>query len=449
MPHDAMNLNLWPIDTRRNERGAVEIGGQALDVLAETFGTPLYVFSEAELRDNCRAVRDAFSDAWPRTRVVYAGKAGLNGTLIRILVEEGLGLDVVSGGELALAIAAGVDPAEISFHGNNKGEDELREAVRAGVGKVVVDNLDEIDRLARIAAAEETTVSILIRLNPGVDVHTHHKISTGIVDSKFGFPIQNGQARGAVERALAHESLRVVGYHAHIGSQLFESEAYIDTVDALVGFGAAMRDEFGVEMQHLSPGGGFGIAYLDEDEPKPARYWAGVIAGSVRSACDRHGMPDPVLTIEPGRSIVGPAGVAVYRVGSIKEIPGIRTYVAVDGGMADNIRPSLYDARYTAVVANRDAEGAGEREVAVVGKYCESGDILIERIALPDVAVGDLLAVPACGAYCLPMASNYNGALRPAVILVSPSGARVMKRRETYDDLLRHDPALLLTPASS
>ena len=446
---DSMNMDLWPIDARRNELGEIEIAGQSLPALASEYGTPLYVFSEADLRDNCRTVLEAFTNAWPRTRVVYAGKAGLNGTLIQILLDEGLGLDVVSGGELALALAAGVDPSQISFHGNNKGGDELREAVQAGVGKIVVDNVDEIDRLAGITASLGATTDVLIRLNPGVDVHTHHKISTGIVDSKFGFPIANGQAREAVERVLAYPQLALLGYHAHIGSQLFESEAYIAAIDELVGFAASMRQEHGVEMQHLSPGGGFGIAYLGDESPRPASYWAEVITGGLRDACQRHRMPEPVLTIEPGRSIVGPAGVAVYRVGSIKEIPGVRTYVAVDGGMADNIRPSLYDARYTTVVANRDADVAGDRDVAVVGKYCESGDILIEKISLPDVAVDDLLALPASGAYCLPMASNYNGALRPAVILVSSSGVRVMRMRETYDDLLRHDPVLEMTPAGS
>lgn len=449
MTDDVKNLTLWPMDTRRNERGELEIGGHSISDLADELGTALYVFSEAELRNNCRQVRAAFSHAWPRTRVVYAGKAGMNGTLIRLLIEEGLGLDVVSGGELALALAAGVAPAEISFHGNNKSEDELREAVQAGVGKIVVDNLEEIDRLATIASEQDTTVSVLLRLNPGVDVHTHHKISTGIVDSKFGLPIENGQARDAVSRMLGYPQLRILGYHAHIGSQIFEPDAYVDAIGELVRFGAAMRRDLGVEMRHLSPGGGFGIAYLDGDEPRPASYWADVISGALRDACDRHGMPEPVLTIEPGRSIVGPAGVAVYRVGSIKHIPGVRTYVAVDGGMADNIRPSLYDARYTAVVANRDADVAEDRDVAVVGKYCESGDILIQHISLPDVEVGDLLAIPACGAYCLPMASNYNGALRPAVIMVSPSGVRVMTRRETYGDLLRCDPAIELTPASN
>jgi diaminopimelate decarboxylase len=439
---DSLNQNLWPIDAGRNTRGEVEIAGHALTDLAREYGTPLYVFSEAELRENCRHVLTAFRDAWPATRVVYAGKAGLNGALIQLITDEGLGLDIVSGGELAVALAAGVDPAAISFHGNNKGEDELREAVEAGVGKVIVDNLEEIDRLAAVAESTAATVAVLLRLNPGVDVHTHHKISTGIADSKFGFPIANGQAREAVVRVRAHPALELLGYHAHIGSQLFEPETYDAAIDALVGFGAAMRSELGVEMRHLSPGGGFGIAYLDEDTPKPFTWWAEVIASAVRGACERHGMPPPTLTIEPGRSIVGPACVAVYRVGSVKEIPGLRTYVAVDGGMADNIRPSLYDARYTAVIANREPGEPGRREVAIVGKYCESGDILIERIALPATVTDDLLALPACGAYCLPMASNYNGALRPAVVMVSPAGVRMMRYRETYADLLRHDPIL-------
>lgn len=439
---EPMNHNLWPMDAARNPRGEVEVAGHSLTELAAEYGTPLYVFSEAELRDNCRNIRGAFLDAWPRTRVVYAGKAGLTGTLIQILMEEGLGLDVVSGGELALALAAGAEPAEISFHGNNKGEQELREAVEAGVGKIVVDNLDEIDRLAAIAESLDVTVSLLVRLNPGVDVHTHHKISTGIVDSKFGFPIQNGMGSEAVERITRYPRLNLLGYHAHIGSQLFESDAYIAAIDELVAFAASMKAELGVEMQHLSPGGGFGIAYLDNEEPKPASFWAKVISKALRDACERHGVPEPILTIEPGRSIVGPAGVAVYTVGSVKAIPGVRTYVAVDGGMADNIRPSLYDAGYTASIANRSAQVSGERDVAVVGKYCESGDILIEHISLPDVQVGDIIALPACGAYCLPMASNYNGSLRPAVLLVSPTTVRIMKHRETYDDLLRHDPAL-------
>jgi diaminopimelate decarboxylase len=438
---DSLNPNLWPVDACRTDSGEIAIAGRRLTELVAEYGSPLYVFSEAELRENCGQVLTAFRERWPRSRVVYAGKAGLNGTLIRLVLEEGLGLDVVSGGELAMARAAGVDPAEISFHGNNKDAVELREAVAAGVGKIVLDNLDEIERLAGIAVGLGRVQPVLLRLNPGVDVHTHHKISTGIVDSKFGLPIANGQAREAVERVLAHPELELLGYHAHIGSQVFESDAYVAAIDELVAFGAEMRREYGVEMRHLSPGGGFGIAYLDSDEPRPAAWWAEVVTGAVRDACARNGMPEPVLTIEPGRSIVGPAGVAVYTVGSIKTIPGVRTYVAVDGGMADNIRPSLYEALYTAEIAGR-APGDPTGEVAIVGKYCESGDILIERIAMPAIAVGDLLALPACGAYCLPMASNYNGSLRPTVVMVAEDEVTVMRERETVADLMRHDPVL-------
>lgn len=437
-----MNQTVWPATTRRDATGAIEIEGVTLTSLAEEHGTPLYVFSEREIRDTCRAYRRAFTDLMPQARITYAGKAGISGALLQIVQQEGLGLDVVSGGELAIALAAGIDPEEISFHGNNKGPDELREALVAGVGKIMIDNLDEIERIADIAGGLRVRCKVMLRLNPGVDVHTHRKISTGVADSKFGFPITNGQASEAVIRILARPELDLLGYHAHIGSQLFEPDAYISTIEEIIAFAASVRNQHGVEMRHISPGGGFGIAYLDGQTPQEPSYWASVIAVAVRAACQRFGLAEPILTIEPGRSIVGPAGVALYRVGSIKEIPGVRTYVAVDGGMADNIRPSLYDAEYTATIANRATAVTTASDVAVVGKYCESGDILIERISLPGIAVGDLLAVPGSGAYCLPMASNYNGSLRPAVLLLNDGDVKVMRRRETYRDLFRHDPIL-------
>jgi diaminopimelate decarboxylase len=388
----------------------------------------------------------AFQSAWPRTRVVFAGKAGLNGTLIRLMTDEGLGLDVVSGGELAIALAAGFDPGKISFHGNNKATVELREAVDHGVGKIVVDNLDEVARLADVAASSRTSVDVLLRINPGVDVHTHRKISTGIADSKFGVPIANGQARDVVRQLQQHPELHLRGYHMHLGSQLFDDEAFVAAINEAIEFAADIKRQFGVELEHFSPGGGFGIGYVEgQIAPTPA-YWAQSIATALRDACRRYDVAEPVLTVEPGRSITGPAGIAVYTAGSIKDIPGIRTYVAVDGGMADNIRPSLYDAAYTAVIANRDTTDGPGNEVAVAGRYCESGDILIECVSLPDVSVGDIIAVPASGAYSLPMASNYNGALRPAVVMVSADGTTIMKHRETYDDLFRHDPVLELTP---
>lgn len=269
-------------------------------------------------------------------------------------------------------------------------------------------------------------------------MHTHRKISTGLADSKFGLPVSSGQAAAAARRLVSTPGLDLVGYHAHVGSQLFDPVATVTAIDDLLAFAAAMRDRYGVALRHLSPGGGFGIAYVESDEPPGPGRWASLVAEAVRAGCERHALPLPVLTIEPGRAIVGPAGVALYTVGSIKGLPGIRTYVAVDGGMADNIRPSLYEAVYHAEIANRVADGVS-RDVTIAGKYCESGDILIEHIDLPPLVPGDVLALPAAGAYCLSMASNYNMALKPAVVLVNDGSARLIRRRETYHDLSRHD----------
>ena len=429
---------VWPITTTRTGDGAIAIGGVPLPEIAATYGTPVYLYDEATLRGNARAFRDAFSAAYPRSRVVFAGKAFLNTALLRILHEEGPGLDVVSGGELFVGLHAGIPAVEMSLHGNNKSRDELRQAIEAGIGKIVVDNLHELDLLAELTAGLPTPQTILLRLNPGVDVHTHAKISTGVADSKFGFPIASGQAEEAVQKALAIPGVRLAGYHAHVGSQLFDAQATLDAVAEILAFAKAMQDAHGVTMEHLSPGGGFGIAYGEADEPLPAIQWAQAIAEAIQAGCALHDLPLPVVTIEPGRAIVGPAGVALYTVGGEKRLPGIRTYVSVDGGMADNIRPALYGAAYTAALANR--EGGPEREiVTIAGKYCESGDLLIDGIDLPRLHPGDLLAVPAAGAYCLAMASNYNCALRPAVVLVGEGAHRLIRRRETFDDLIRND----------
>lgn len=429
--------HVWPVGTRRNEQGELVIGGVSAVDIADTFGTPVYVYDEATLRDSMRGFRDAFAEALPGSRVVFAGKAFLSIALIRLLVDEGLGLDVVSGGELFVGLKGGMPPERISLHGNNKGRDELEMAVEAGIGKIIVDNFDEIGVLEKIVDPQRP-MSVLLRVNPGVDVHTHEKISTGMADSKFGLPIADGQAGRAVERLAGIPGLHLAGYHAHIGSQLFEADAYLDAIGELLDFAVEMRDRHGVELEQLSPGGGFGIAYLDEDEPISPERWAGMIAKAITEGCERRGLALPIVTVEPGRSIAGPAGVALYRVGSRKELPGIRTYVAVDGGMADNIRPTLYDAVYTAALANRPGGGDVET-VTIAGKYCESGDVLIEDIALPRLEQNDLLAVPAAGAYCLAMASNYNMSLRPAVVMVKEGEARVIRRRETFEDLVRLD----------
>jgi diaminopimelate decarboxylase len=426
---------LWPLTTERDSDGGLRLGAVSATVLAERFGTPLYVFDETTLRTRARAAVEAFGRAYPQSRVRYAGKALLSIPIVRIIHEEGLGLDVVSGGELYAGLRAGIPPEDIAFHGNNKSEEELREAIAAGVGLIAVDNHFELATLTRLIAEHRTTVPVLLRLNPGVDVHTHDKIKTGVIDSKFGFPIWNGDAASPVERAVANPGLDLVGYHAHLGSQLFDADTMQVATETMVEFAAQMRARHHITPREISPGGGFGIAYTENDAEASFDEWANVIGCALTGACARHALPLPDLVVEPGRSIVGPAGVALYRVGAIKEIQGVRRYVAVDGGMADNIRPTLYGARYTATVANRAESGPRER-VTIAGKYCESGDILIEDIALPALDPGDLLAVPAAGAYCLAMASNYNHALRPAVVLVKDGEARLVRRRETYEDLL-------------
>lgn len=429
---------MWPVTTQRNTNGAMEIGGVSLIDIAAGFGTPVYVYDERTLRQAAREYQSALTAAYPKSRVVYAAKAFLTTAIVQILHEEGLGLDVVSGGELAVGLRSGMPPREISFHGNNKSRQELGEALDAGIGLIIVDNEHDIDLLAPLVTGRGSPIQVMLRINPGVDVHTHRKISTGLADSKFGLPVSSGQAEAAVIRLAGTPGIDLVGYHAHVGSQLFESDATVGAVDALLAFAAAMRERHGVEPRHLSPGGGFGIAYVESERPPGPGEWAALIGDAVRAGCDHHALPLPMLTIEPGRAIVGPAGVALYTVGAIKELPGIRTYVAVDGGMADNIRPSLYEAVYSVEIANREAGGVAS-DVTIAGKYCETGDVLVEHVDLPPLVPGDLLALPAAGAYCVSMASNYNMALKPAVVLVNDGSARLIRRRETYDDLLRGD----------
>lgn len=424
---------LWPETTTRDDAGRLTIGGLSLTDLAAEFGTPLYVFDEQTLRSRARRIVDAMSAAYPRSRVLYAGKAYLSPSLVRILHEEGLGLDVVSGGELYGGMLAGMPASEITFHGNNKSETELRDAIAAGVGHIAVDNDLELDRLCRLATELGTRVPLLLRLNPGIDVHTHDKIKTGAVDSKFGFPLWTGDAEAACARA-AEAGLDVAGFHVHLGSQLFDPDASRLAVRRLIEFAALMRDRYGVVARVISPGGGFGIAYAEDDEEAVFEEWANVTGAETLAASREHDLPLPELTVEPGRSIVGPAAVALYEVGSRKRIPDVRHYVSVDGGMADNIRPSLYGAIYSAEIANRLHTGPDET-VTIAGRFCESGDILIKDARLPELKSGDLLAMPAAGAYALPMGSNYNAAPRPAVVLVNEGRAQLIRRRESYEDV--------------
>jgi diaminopimelate decarboxylase len=429
---------LLPLTARTSVLGHLELGGCDTVELARQFGTPLYIFDEATLRAQCRGYVAGLAGAYPDSMVIYACKAFICSAIAKVIGEEGMGLDVVSGGELYVAHRAGFPLNRVYFHGNNKSADELALALDLGVRRIVVDNLREIGLLSDLAVARGMRVPVLLRLSPGVDPHTHAAITTGIVDSKFGFLIATGQAEEAVVRALAAPGLEVVGVHAHIGSMIYELEPYQQTIEILMAFSAQMQAKHGLVLREFSPGGGWGIAYTSDDNPPAQAEVIACVAAGVQQAAKKYGLPWPRLILEPGRSIVGPAGVSLYTVGSSKSIPGVRKYVAVDGGMSDNIRPAIYGSRYTALVANRMADLPDET-VTVAGKYCESGDVLIRDIALPRLVPGDLLALPSAGAYCLSMASNYNMATRPAVIMVSAGQARLIRRRETYDDLVRFD----------
>lgn len=429
---------IWPQETHRNDAGELVVGGVPLANIIQEYGSPVYVYDEPTLRSAMRTWKQALENRLPNSRVVYAGKAFLCTAIAQIVMQEGLGLDCVSDGELFVGLNAGVSPEMLSLHGNNKGRNELELAIEAGIGKIIVDNEDEIALLDELTADRDTPITVLLRLNPGVDVHTHKKISTGMADSKFGLPIANGQAEAAVQKLQAVRGVHLAGYHAHVGSQLFDTDAHTAAISDMIAFAADMRTKHGVELEIFSPGGGFGIGYLNEEQPLDPSFWVDVIASAIESACEQHQLAVPTVVIEPGRALAGPAGVAVYTLGARKELPEIRTYISVDGGMADNIRPALYDASYTAVIANREDSSTME-EVTIAGKYCESGDILIEKVSLPSPQEGDLLAIPAAGAYCLAMASNYNMSLKPAVVLVNNGDLRLIRRRESFADLIRLD----------
>jgi diaminopimelate decarboxylase len=431
---------VWPITAQRDAREALSIGGVSVAELATQFGTPLYIYDEATIRSQCRLYTRALAQAHPRPRVVYAGKAWLSLALLKIIAEEGLSLDVVSSGELFVALQAGFPPECISFHGNNKTPDELKMALDSNIAQIVVDNFYEIDCLEELTANRTEPFPVLLRLNPGIDVHTHDYRKTGIVDSKFGLGIQTGDAARAVERLVNAPGLDLRGYHAHVGSQIFEVEPFVDTVNAIFDFAGEMKERFGIVPDEMSPGGGFGIQYEESDPAAPVEEYIQAIGAAAQAAARRIGIPDPQFTIEPGRSIVGTAGIAVYTVGATKVIPDVRTYVSVDGGMADNIRPALYGAVYSAELVTGRKDYPVD-PVTIAGKFCESGDVLIEKAVLPQLIAGDLVAVPVAGAYSLAMASNYNMALRPAVVFVFEGDTRLVQRRETFDDLVRRDVA--------
>ena len=429
--------HVFPESTDVNDKGHLVIGGCDTLDLADEYGTPLYVFDEDMVRSMCRSFVEGFTARHADTAVVYACKAYVNPALARILMDEGLGLDVVSGGELAVAQAVDYPSRLVYFHGNNKGAVELRDALDWGIGRIVVDSFYELELLDKLAGEMGKVQEIMVRVSPSVDPHTHHHTTTGTLDSKFGFPIETGQADEAVRIALKSSNLDLIGLHFHLGSPIFHVEPYQAAMDIVLEFASRFREE-GLNLREISPGGGFAIAYTRDQEPPSIGEYADAIVSSMLEGCQRLGMDVPRLVIEPGRSIVGRAGVALYRVGAVKEIPGVRKYVSVDGGMGDNIRPALYDAAYEAVVAGK-ADQSGSDLVTIAGKYCESGDVLVRDVSLPMIESDDIIAIPAAGAYCLSMASTYNMNPRPPVVAVKDGDSRLMRRRESYADLMVND----------
>lgn len=422
------NANLFPYTAEVDARGRLSLGGCDTLDLAADFGTPLYVFDEDTLRGMCREFVGGFRSRYADSSVIYACKAFINVGLARLMHEEGLGFDVVSGGELAVALRADCPPERIYFHGNNKSREELAMALECGIGRVVVDNFHELSLLAELASERGMVQDITLRVSPGVDPHTHAYTTTGVLDSKFGFAIQTGDAAEAVERAAGVSSVRLVGLHFHLGSPIFELEPYTRAMEVTLDFAS----QLGLTMSEISPGGGFAVAYTRDQEPPAVEAYADAIASPLPSEGGPH------LVVEPGRAIVGRAGVALYSAGAVKDVPGIRRYVSVDGGMGDNIRPALYQAQYEAVIANKMVEEEWEA-VSVAGRFCESGDVLLRDVLIPRLEPGDVLAIPASGAYAPAMASNYNLVPRPAIVMVKDGRASLIRRRESYDDLMRHD----------
>jgi len=446
----ALDPAIWPRGARRSG-GVLTLAGHDVRDLAEQFGTPVFVVDEEDFRSRCRDFREAFG---PDVRVFYAAKAFCSRGVLRWVTEEGLGVDVCTGGELEVALAAGVPPESLTFHGNNKLPAELERAVSAGVGHIVVDSFEEIARLAYLTEDEQgqpryfrsgesdsppRRPRVLVRVTTGVEAHTHEFVATAHDDQKFGFSLSSGAADEAVRRVLAAPGLELAGLHSHIGSQIYDTAGFEVAAHRVVELAVRVRGEHGVAISELNLGGGFGIAYVTGDDPAGIKVVAQNLQDIVRSQAVAAGLPLPRLTVEPGRAIAGPGTVTLYEVGTVKDVDGLRTYVSVDGGMSDNLRTALYGAEYTCVLASRQSS-APPMLSRLVGRHCESGDIVVRDTYLPsDLAPGDLVAVAATGAYCRSMASNYNHVPRPPVVAVREGSARILLRRETTADLLLLD----------
>ncbi|MGG7097175.1 diaminopimelate decarboxylase [Clostridium sardiniense] len=422
----------------KTEENTLVIGGVKTTKLVEEFGTPLYVMDEQLLRDNCKKYITSFKCKERGNKVAYAGKAFLTLAMCKLIEEEGLCLDVVSGGELYTAYKANFPLDRVLFHGNNKTLEEIEMGVQLGVGTFVVDNLFEIEQLNQMAKNYGRSQNIYLRITPGIEAHTHEYIKTGQIDSKFGFAPVGDNIINAIKRAIKLENVNLCGLHCHIGSQIFELTPYEDAAEIMLNLIKRIQDETGYLIGELDLGGGFGIYYSKEDKPRETNEYCGAILDKVDAVCKEINLEAPTLVIEPGRSIAGNAGTTLYTIGSIKNIPSIRKYVSVDGGMTDNIRPALYKARYECIVANRVIYDSKEK-VTISGKCCESGDILLNAIKIPSVLSGDLLAMMSTGAYGYSMSNNYNKIPKPAVVMVKDGEARVICKRESYEDIIKNE----------
>lgn len=414
------------------------IGGVSAEELVKEYKSPLYVFDEALIREYCRDYTKYFKCEENNNRVAFAGKAFLTIQMCKLLKEEKMCLDVVSGGELYTAHKADFPLERVMFHGNNKTLDEIELGIKLGVGNFVVDNYYEMDALNDMAKNYNKVQDIYLRITPGIEAHTHDYIKTGQIDSKFGFAPVGTVIEDAIKKAISLENINLAGIHCHIGSQIFDLEPYEDAVEIMLELVRKIKENLGYLIKEVDFGGGFGIYYTEEDEPRTTEEYCMTIINKVDEVCERTGQERPILTIEPGRSIVANAGITLYTIGSVKEIPNVRKYVSIDGGMTDNIRPALYNAKYDCILANR-ITAAKEELITIAGKCCESGDILLENVKLPEVKSGDILAIMTTGAYGYSMSSNYNKIPKPAVVMVKDNEARLICKRESYEDLLKND----------
>ena len=432
----SINQLLKPITTKINPAGNIEIGGCDLVELAEKYNTPLYIIDEATLRGICKDYKKSFGK-YPKVNMMYASKALCTKAIAKILSSEGFGFDTVSAGEIYTVYKAGIDMSKVLFNGNNKSYEELSLAIELGVGRISVDNFFELSLLNEIAKSYDKTVDILLRITPGIECHTHEYIQTGHLDSKFGFDLT--QIDEAVEMILNdYKNIKLHGLHAHIGSQIFETSIYGDEVEILVKEISRLDKKFGLKLNEINIGGGLGVKYNDSDKPPATYQIADIIINRLNECIEKYSIDAPVLFLEPGRSIISTSGVTLYTVGSSKQVPNGKKYVAVDGGMADNARPSMYGAEYIAEIANK-TESENSETVTIAGRFCESGDILIKDITLPKLNEGDIICVYNTGAYNYSMASNYNRVQKPAMVLVNNSQSDIIINRETLDDVVAHD----------